>query len=114
MKSSALNSPAPWFISAVGAAVGLITAFAHLSTTQAAVLSSLAIAAGTIVFAIRTKPVAVATISGAVVIVITDLSLFGFPTLSSDQKGALVTVLPLVLGWFLHLIHVPASDTGKQ
>lgn len=111
-KQSLAGAPAPWFVTGLGMVVALLTTFGHLSTAQTAALYSLATAAGTILMAARTRPVAVATIAGAASVVFGDLTVFGFPALSADQKGAVVGILTFVLGAFLHLIHVPAAESA--
>lgn len=113
LKQSLAGAPAPWFVTGLGTIVALLTTFGHLSPVQTAVVYSLATAAGTIITAVRTRPVAVATLSGAAVTVLGDMAIVGFPHLSADQKGAVVGVLTFVLGAFLHLIHVPVTDSVK-
>lgn len=111
-KSSVAAAPAPWLVTGLGMVVALLVSFGHLSTAETAVLYSLAAAAGTVITAARTRPVAVATIAGAASVILGDLTIFGFPAFSPDQKGAVVGVLTFALGAFLHLVHVPVSDSA--
>ncbi len=108
------NSPAVWLVTALGAAVALAVSFGHLSTAESAALYSAVAAAGTIVTAALTRPVSVSVLSGAAVIILGDLALFGFPALSSDQKAALAGALTFALGAFLHLAGVSTVSMARK
>ncbi len=112
--ASVASSPAVWLVTALGAAVALVVSFGHLTTAESAALYSAAAAAGTIVTAVLTRPVSVSVLSGAAVVILGDLALFGFPALSSDQKAALAGALTFALGAFLHLTGVSAVSMARK
>ncbi len=111
LKTSVAGSPAPWLVTGLGSAAALAVAFGSLGPVPSAVLFSLAAAGGTLVTAALTRPVAAVTLAGAAGTILGDLTLFGFPALSPDQKGAAVGVITFAVGAFLHLVHVPVTDT---
>jgi hypothetical protein len=102
------QAPAPWSVTALGAAAALATAFAHLTTAESAAVLSLVTVAGSLATALVTKQAALAFASGASATVLGDLAVFGLK-LSSEQAGALSGLVTFVLGAFLHLAHVQLS-----
>lgn len=105
------EAPALSVTSLLGAAAALVVAFAHLSPTKEAVVSSLATVIGTIVAAFLTRPVHVSVISGAAGTLLLDLTIFGVH-LDSAQTGAVVAGITLGLGALMHLLGVATADTG--
>lgn len=114
IRAAVSAAPAPWFITALGTAAALVTAFAHLTTAESATVFSLATAIGTVITASLTRPVAVSAISGAAAVILGDFTLFGLH-LSPDQTGAVVGGVTFALGAFLHLAHVAytAAQAGQ-
>jgi hypothetical protein len=112
VQAAVTQAPAPWLVTGLGTLAALVVAFGHLGPNTTALVYSLAAVGGTMVSAALTRPVAVAVLAGSAVTVLGDLTLFGVPALSPDQKGAVVAALTFALGAFLHLAHVPVETAA--
>jgi hypothetical protein len=107
-----VNSFPATVVTVLGTAAAVVIAFAHLTTSQAALVTSLAAALGTVVIviagAVNGKPVSMQLITGAATVVIADLALFGIHT-NPEQRGALAGAVGVVLGIVFHLLHVTVA-----
>lgn len=109
------GNPAVSWVAGIGAIVGLIVAFGHLDSTQAGYLSAIAAGVGTVITAIKARPVPLAVLVGGVGTVIQGLALFSVHV-SSAELGALESAISLAVGIALHLLLVPVTtqNAGKQ
>lgn len=111
MKS--VNSAPATVTVVLGAAAACVIAFAHLTAAQAALVTSLAAALGTLVMIIagvlNHKPVSMQALTGAASILVADLALFGIH-MDADQRGSLVAALGVAVGIIFHLLHVTVAD----
>lgn len=106
-------SSAPAMITTVAlAAAACVIAFGHLNAANAAFVTSLAVAAGTVVMliagALNGKPVSMQALTGAVTIIFADLTLFGVH-MNPDERGALAAAVGVAAGVIFHLLHVTVS-----
>jgi hypothetical protein len=96
----------------LGAVAALIIAFGRLTTAQSALVTSLAVAVGTLAIviagALAGKPVSMQAVTGAVTIILADLALFGIH-MSADERGALAAGIGVFAGIALHLLHVTVA-----
>lgn len=110
MKS--VNSAPATVTVVLGAAAACVIAFGHLTPAQAALVTSLAAAAGTLVMivagVINHKPVSMQALTGAAAIVMADLALFGIH-MDAEQRGALVAAVGVAVGIIFHLLHVTVA-----
>lgn len=107
-------SSAPAAVTTIlGAAAACIIAFGHLSPAQAATVTSLAVALGTVVMlvigAVNHKPVSMQVLTGAATMLFADLALFGIH-MNVDERGALAAAVGVVAGIIFHLLHVTVTD----
>lgn len=107
-----VNSAPATVTTVLGAAAACIIAFGHLSAAQAALVLSLATAAGTLVMiiagAVNHKPVSMQLFTGAATAVAADLALFGIH-MDPDQRGALAGAVGVAAGIIFHLLHVTVA-----
>lgn len=108
-----VNSAPAAITTALGAVAACVIAFGHLSAAQAALVTSLAVAAGTVVMIIvgivNHKPVSMQALTGAVTIIFADLALFGI-RMGPDERGALAAATAAVAGVVFHLLHVTVTS----
>jgi hypothetical protein len=97
----------------LGTAAALIISFAHLTASQAAMVTSLATAVGTVVIAVAGvmtgRPVSMQLITGAATVIFADLALFGIH-MSPEQRGALAGAVGVALGIIFHLLHITVGE----
>jgi hypothetical protein len=97
----------------LGAVAACVIAFGHLTPAQAALITSLAAAIGTVVMivagVINHKPVSMQALTGAAAIVMADLALFGIH-MDADQRGSLVAAVGVAVGIIFHLLHVTVAE----
>lgn len=107
-----VNSLPATVTTVLGAAAALVIAFGHLSAANAAVVTSLAAALGTVVMviagAINGKPVSMQAVTGAATVIFADLALFGLH-MDPDQRGALAGAVTVALGMIFHLLHITVA-----
>lgn len=83
---------------AINGGLAAVLAFlAHLSPTEIAAVTTITTAAAAVVTALRTRPISVSVITGAVATIATAVSAFGL-NLPTPVVGVVVTVLSTVLG----------------
>jgi hypothetical protein len=108
----AVNSVPATVTTVLGAVAACIIAFGHLTPAQAALVTSLAVALGTLVVIIagvlNRKPVSMQALTGAVTIIFADLALFGIH-MSADERGSLAAATGVVAGVIFHLLHVTVA-----
>lgn len=111
MKS--VNSAPATVTVVLGAVAACVIAFGHLTPAQAALITSLAAAIGTVVMivagVINHKPVSMQALTGAAAIVMADLALFGIH-MDADQRGSLVAAVGVAVGIIFHLLHVTVAE----
>jgi hypothetical protein len=97
----------------LGAVAACIIAFGHLTPASAALVTSLAVALGTLVVLIagvlNHKPVSMQALTGAVTIIFADLALFGVH-MTADERGSLAAATGVVAGVIFHLLHVTVAN----
>jgi hypothetical protein len=103
--TSAKALPAPWYVTGLGAVAALVTATASLSPAWSAAVFSAAAATGTILTAVKLRPVEVPVITGSATVILGDLALLGLKV-PPEVLGALTGTLTFALGAVLHLMHV--------
>jgi hypothetical protein len=101
------SEPALSFVTIVSSVVGLLVAFFHVSGSAAGYLTAIALAAGTIVTAVMTRPPSVSVITGAAGTIFSSLVVFNIH-LTSVQIGALVAATGLIVGVFIRVNADPA------
>ena len=107
-----LNSVPSTVATVLGVAAALVIAFGHLGPVGSALVTSLATALGTllvvIIGAVNGKPVSLQVLTGAAMVIFSDLALFGI-RMSADERGALAAAVGVFAGLALHLLHVTVT-----